>query len=118
MSGLHGRHIAARGDTLADLNQPTADMVQASTLTRGMQISHPATRASGTSLHVPVGGASHRDAVLPGLDALRHNPTISQAVSGIIASYEERSQAEATQGKNTSQKSGRFNTTDTVTAIP
>ena len=72
---------------------------------------------SGTSLHDPVGGAGHRYAVLPGLDALRQNPTISQAVNGILASYEDRSQAEATEGKN-SRKSGRFNTTDTVTAIP
>ena len=98
------RHITSRGDTLADLNQP-------------MHTTHPTTVASGTSLQVPMGGASHRDAVLPGLDALRHNPTISQAVSGILASYKEKSQAEATQGKS-SQKSGRFNTTDTVTAIP
>ena len=52
-----GRHITSRGDTLADLNQP-------------MHITHPTAVASGTSLQVPMGGASHRDAVLPGLDAL------------------------------------------------
>ena len=110
-----GRHINTRGDALADLNPTATDMRQVST---GMHITHPIAGTSGTSLPDPVGCASHRDAILPGLDALRHNPTISQAVNGILASYEERSQAEATQGKNTSRKSGRFNTTDTVTAIP
>ena len=103
-SVTQGRHITSRGDALADLNHP-------------MHITHPTAVASGTSLQVPMGGASHRDAVLPGLDALRHNPTISQAVTGVLASYEDKLQAEATQGKS-SRKSGRFNTTDTVTAIP
>ena len=81
-----GRRIGVRSDALPDINPPTADMRQVGT---GMHTTHPAIGTSGTSTHDIVGGASHRDAVLPGLDALRHNPTISQAVNGILASYEK-----------------------------
>ena len=45
-------------------------------------------------------------------------PTISQSVSHILSSLEAGSRAEATQGKATHKKSGRFNTTDTITAAP
>ena len=116
--GLHGRQMATSGDTLADFSQPTPGLQQPSNLIRGVLTTQLTTGTAGASLHDPVGGASHRDAILPGLEALRHNPTISQAVNWVLASYEERSHAEAIQGKNTSRKSGRFNTTDTVTAIP
>ena len=91
-----GHHINTRGDALADLNPTATDMRQVGT---GMHITHPIAGTSRTSLQDPVGGASHRNAILPGLDALRHNPIILQAVNGILASYEGRSQVKATQGR-------------------
>ena len=58
------------------------------------------------------------DAVMPDLNTIRANPTISQSVSQIMATLEAGSRAEATQGKGTIRKSGRFNATDAITAVP
>ena len=58
------------------------------------------------------------DAVMPDLNNIRANPTISQSVSQIMATLEAGSRAEATQGKGTIRKSGRFNATDAITAVP
>ena len=58
------------------------------------------------------------DAVIPDVNAIRANSTISQSVSHIFSSLESGSRAEATQGKATHKKSGRFNATDTVTTVP
>ena len=79
--------------------------------------SHAATNSS--SIPGPTTQAiqnSHlHDAVI---NAIRANLTISQSVSQILSSLEAGSRAEATQGKATQKKSGRFNATDTVTAVP
>ena len=58
------------------------------------------------------------DAVIPDVNAIQASPTISQSVSQILSSLEAGSRVEATQGKTTQKKSGRFNATNTVTAIP
>ena len=71
----------------------------------------------GHAVH-PAHSSQLHDAVVPDVNAIRNNPTISQSVSHILSSLEATSRAEVLQGKVTHKKSGRFNTTDTVTAIP
>ena len=58
------------------------------------------------------------DAIIPDLNSIHANPTISQSVYHILVTLESGSRAEATQFKATLKKSGRFNATDTVTAVP
>ena len=71
----------------------------------------------GSVIH-PAHSSQYHDAVIPNVNAIRNNPTISQSVSHILSSLEATSRAEAMQGKAVHKKSGRFNATDTVTAIP
>ena len=53
------------------------------------------------------------------MQSLRTNPTISDAVSGLLASYDGRAHQELSQGKQQSaKKSGRFNTHDTISTHP
>ena len=59
--------------------------------------------------------AFNSDGVIPSLNALRQNNTISQSVNQIITSSEQQAFQDATQGKTNNRKSGRFNTTETVT---
>ena len=59
-----------------------------------------------------------RVSILPGIDVLRRNPTVSQAVSSMLASYDAQIQNQVLQGKQASKCSGRYNTTDTTTALP
>ena len=54
-----------------------------------------------------------RDTVIPGLDSLRKLSNVSEAVSSILASYEQQAKHESLQGKN-SRRSGRYNNFDTV----
>ena len=56
--------------------------------------------------------------VIPDVNAIRANPTVSQSVSHILSSLKAGSRAEAIQGKATHKISGRFNATDTVIAMP
>ena len=58
-----------------------------------------------------------RNAIIPGLDSLRKLPNISEAVSSILASYEQQAKHESLQGKN-SRRSGRYNNFDTVSNPP
>ena len=61
-----------------------------------------------------------RDAIAPKVDALRSIPIISTAVSQLLANYEQQSDRDILQGKNTviRKKSGRYNTTDTTSMSP
>ena len=60
-----------------------------------------------------------RDAVIPNLQSLRMNPTVSDAVNGLLASYDGQAQQELSQGKPQSAKrSGHFNTHDTISTHP
>ena len=60
----------------------------------------------------------HHDSIIPNIDTLRQNPTISQAVSQLLATYETQAKAEASQGKASNKRSGRYNTTDTSHTSP
>ena len=62
--------------------------------------------------------AYQRDMVLPDLNVLRRIPTVVDAVNDVMASYENQARAQTSQGKNTSHKSGRYNATDIITALP
>ena len=75
------------------------------------------TAIPGPAVH-SVHNSQLHDAVIPDVNAIRTNPTISQSVSHILSSLEATSRAEATQGKVTHKQSGRFNATDTITAVP
>ena len=68
----------------------------------------------------PTSSNDGRDAVAPKVDALRAIPSISTAVSQLLASYEQQSDREVLQGKATvlRKKSGRYNTTDTTSMSP
>ena len=57
-----------------------------------------------------------RDAVIPSLQALRTNPTVSDAVTNLLESYEGRAHSDITQGKQ--KRSGRYNTHDMITVQP
>ena len=61
----------------------------------------------------------HHDSVVPSLESLRQNATLSQAVSRIMATYDGHARMEAFQGKASAvRRSGRYNTTDLVQAPP
>ena len=58
-----------------------------------------------------------RDAVLPSLEVMRRLPNVSQAVSGVLASYDQQNRQDSMQGKP-HRRSGRYNNYDTVSAPP
>ena len=56
-----------------------------------------------------------RDAIIPSVDAVRNIPSISSAVSKLLAQYEEQTHQDIVPGKDfIRKKSGRYNTTDTA----
>ena len=59
-----------------------------------------------------------RDAVVPNLQTLRNNPTISEAVNNLLTSYEGRVYTELSQGKQQIKKSGICDLHDSVTSTP
>ena len=63
---------------------------------------------------LPAVSSEVRDAVAPKVDVLRSKPSISTAVSQLLANYEQQADREVLQGKSTviRKKSGRYNTTD------
>ena len=66
-----------------------------------------------------MGASDDRDAILPDINVIRNNHNISDAVSRVLASYEQQSRLQASQGKpHSGKKSGRFNLTDLCTATP
>ena len=78
-------------------------------------------RGITTDNHRPVLATNEaRDAIAPRPDALRSIPSISTAVSQLLASYEQQSDRDILQGKSTviRKKSGRYNTTDTTSMGP
>ena len=57
----------------------------------------------------------HHDSIVPSLEALRQNSTLSQAVSRIMATYDGQARMDAMQGKaSTVRRSRRYNTTDLI----
>ena len=58
------------------------------------------------------------DTVIPDLAALCSNPMLSNTVTNIMSAFETHGRAEALQGKPLVKKSGRYNTTDSITSAP
>ena len=81
--------------------------------------SFPRPLSSNTSTgHMEVTEAS-RDAIVPSVETVRSIPSISSAVSKLLAQYEEQTHQDVVQGKDCMRKkSGRYNTTDTCTVKP
>ena len=65
-------------------------------------------------------GHEARDAMAPRLDVMRSIPSISSAVSQLLARYDDQADQEALPGKgfNMRKKSGRYNVTDNPIANP
>ena len=59
---------------------------------------------------------ARNDAIAPNIEVLRRIPSVSEAVNKVLATYEAQLHSDLIQGKNTTKKSGRFNTVDIVTA--
>ena len=79
--------------------------------TEGLQNSH---RGAGVPTH------EARDAMAPRLDVMRSIPSISSAVSKLLAHYDDQANQEAFPGKGYTvrKKSGRYNVTDNPIANP
>ena len=82
----------------------------------GLGTSRSATSASKSPIH----NTFNRDAVVLGIDILRSIPSISSAVTQLLASYDQQVVQDALPGKGhiTRRKSGRYNTTDTTLVGP
>ena len=75
--------------------------------------------ASSLPLTAQGGDDMWKDAVLPDLNTLRQNQTVSQAVAQLVASYKQQAWMDFTQGRQHLVKcSGRYNTTDVITEPP
>ena len=98
--------------TAPPLHQPSSVRL-ATTNTEGHGSSTVYTR-------LPAAVNQARDAVVPKVDVLRSVPSISTAVSQLLANYEQQADREVLQGKSTviRKKSGRYNTTDTTSLGP
>ena len=80
-----------------------------------IQESHQPTKSAATSA---IEQNPYHDSIIPNIDTLRQHPSISQAVSQLLATYETQAKAEISQGKTSNKCSGRYNTTDTAHASP
>ena len=100
----------------AALIHPTHQNIPAQLATAGADSHGTTTEGKRPPLSV----SDARDAVAPKVDALRSIPSISTAVSQLLASYEQQCDREVLQGKATvlRKKSGRYNTTDTTSMGP
>ena len=58
------------------------------------------------------------DTILSSLASLRSNPTLSEPVANVMASYEQQAKLQATQGKAPHHRSGRYNTIDAYSSLP
>ena len=121
IDGAQGRdHIA-----ISDLGQfnpqphpPTAQQFTQGHATRGNQgHSHDTDQLPRPQAQTTY-PTDRRDAVVPNLQTLRNNPTLSEAVNNLLASYEGRMHSELSQGKPQTKKSGRYNLHDTVSSAP
>ena len=68
--------------------------------------------------HQNQGQASSTDDIIPSINTLRQNPSISQSVAQVLVSYEAQIKQDVAQGKPSTRKSGRYNTTETVASAP
>ena len=120
------------------LTSPTIPPVNHAHVRGGQQVAVPphllqqpvsgTSTTQNTDTHVPgttqpqpsVASNDIRDAVAPKVDVLRSIPSISTAVSQLLASYDQQVDREVMQGRSTviRKKSGRYNTTDTTSLGP
>ena len=77
-------------------------------------------RTSGVGNQTSSQNTFSRDAIVPGVDVLRSIPSISSAVTQLLASYDQQAVQNVLPGKGhiTRRKSGRYNTTDTTLVGP
>ena len=105
----------SEGTTMHDTSRP---MLQLQAFGSSTHISHLQT-AVGQAVGEHQQSVFNADAILPNVNSLRQNSSISQSVSRIVATYEAQTEMEAPIGKNQHiLKSGHFNATDTITSIP
>ena len=99
---------------------PASEVLHSSNTNRQFHVqdtmSQPLT--SQASADIPQSSRDPGRDIIPGVDVLRRNPTVSQVVSSMLASYDAQIQNQVLQGKQVSKRSGRYNTTDTTTALP
>ena len=121
---LHQIEGVDAGSDPVGMPGPSQDRGQA-TLASHSHVHSPQHRPSNSqgsqAAHMKAHMNSHlhqdrRDAVIPSLQALRSNPTVSEAVTNLLATYEARAHSDITQGKQ--KRSGRYNTHDMITVQP
>ena len=84
--------------------------------------SHPPTACSllttsSMTSAVQGGNDMQKDTILPCLNTLRQNQTVSQAVAVLVASYEYQARMDSTQGRqHLVKRSGHHNTSDIIRA--
>ena len=73
----------------------------------------------GTANALSQAEPDRRDAILPNMDVLRQMPAVSETVTNLLSTYEQRGRQEVLQGKNLPpKKSGRYNSVDLVNVAP
>ena len=121
VAGPNGGQGSLTGHTASHFTQPPQQLTSSNS-SNSPRVGHAQAATNITGLPGPaiqnVRNSHLHDAVIPDIHAIRANPTISQSVSQILSSLEAGPRAEATQGKASQKKSGRFNATDTITAVP
>ena len=107
--------------TMTSIIQPTGHQHSSTTSLSSSQASPSQAVTNSTGQPGPAAHLTHssqlHDTVIPDVNAIRANPTISQSVYHVFSPLEASSSPEATHGKTTHKKSGRFNAADTVTAV-
>ena len=74
---------------------------------------------TGTANTLSQAEPDRRDTILPNLDVLRQMPAVSETVTNLLSTYEQRGRQEVLQGKNLPpKKSGRYNSVDLVNVAP
>ena len=101
-------HFTSQHQAAGRTSQQTSILQNTSSPSMGQQ-QNPNLRPSTADLP--------RNAIMPSLDSLRRLPNVSEAVSNILASYDQQAKHESLQGKN-SRRSGRYNNFDTVSNPP
>ena len=85
-------------------------------------LQNPNIQGNPPSLHTWQPQSVNHDNIIPSIDALRGNPTVSEAVAKVLASYDTQARTHVLQGKqptlSTSHRSGRYNLTYTCNVSP
>ena len=123
-TGVQSQSIVANSETPLNLHLPSGAQASAMTLnTRQPQVLHQISGLFSHDMgHQGVQDTAQyfsHDGVMPDINILCQNPQISQSVSQILTAFDVQVQQDSFQGKIVpTKKSGRFNSTDTVTTVP